>query len=561
MPNAPASSDTPPSAHANRHAWSLEMYGYLLAEALRKDTSAEAREVEKLPEAQIAAHIVTLVLEKADPTQNKGMTAWLVRQYAEGNLRLEDLGTANVTLTMFQRYAQRLEISQRDLGQYQSLAAVWESVIGFAQAEEQQISSKAQKALDRDKAYEESRILRQDPDGFAIAVPLTEFAAKWWGRGTRWCTSAENDNQFWQYNRRAPLIIFNIPKLKTHGKFQLWVTDEQIEFMDAADTQVSTKTMEKYWSNFSSIFHYAVSQNSKALAFFPEKFRTADLCNIAVGKSGDALLWVPTHLLTPELCLIAVRQNGLNLQHVPPDLQTQALYDVAVRNDGRALEYVPVEQRSRRLCQVAVTQTGNALRSVPPSLRTASLCKTALITSGEALEFVPESMRTGSLCKMAVAKKAFALLYVPKSRITAEMAEVAVRQNGFALQLIPVELITEEMCKIAVQQRSDSLQWVPGSLMTSEICATSVRQRGWNLRFVPRSLKTLDLCQVAVSQDRSAIAHVPPELCSTVTSSVPPPQMEEVVPLDPLWSGSLLDDLASAVQAGSPCQIDVSRHV
>jgi len=53
----------------------LEKYGHLLAEALRKDTSAEAREVEKLPEQQIQAHIVNLILEKADPSQNKGMTA------------------------------------------------------------------------------------------------------------------------------------------------------------------------------------------------------------------------------------------------------------------------------------------------------------------------------------------------------------------------------------------------------------------------------------------------------------------------------------------------------
>ena len=61
-----------------------------------------------------------------------GMTAWLVGQYAQGKLRLEDLGTANETLMMFRRYAPRLEIRQRDLGRYQNLAAVWDAVIGFA---------------------------------------------------------------------------------------------------------------------------------------------------------------------------------------------------------------------------------------------------------------------------------------------------------------------------------------------------------------------------------------------------------------------------------------------
>jgi hypothetical protein len=78
MPDPTTASSKISSSHANRHAWALEKYGHLLASALRKDTSAEAREVEKLPEQQIQAHIVSLILEKADPTQNKGMTAWLV---------------------------------------------------------------------------------------------------------------------------------------------------------------------------------------------------------------------------------------------------------------------------------------------------------------------------------------------------------------------------------------------------------------------------------------------------------------------------------------------------
>ena len=77
MPDPTTASSKISSSHANRHAWALEKYGHLLVEALRKDTSAEAREVEKLPEQQIQAHIVSLILEKADPTQNKGMTAWL----------------------------------------------------------------------------------------------------------------------------------------------------------------------------------------------------------------------------------------------------------------------------------------------------------------------------------------------------------------------------------------------------------------------------------------------------------------------------------------------------
>jgi len=283
---------------ANRHAWALRDSGDLLAAALRKDTSAEAREVEKLTEEKIPAQVVRLILEKADPTRNKGMTAWLVRQYGQGHLRLEDLGTANETLTMFRRYASRLGPGQRDLGQYQNLAAVWEAVIGFANDEEQRLSSKAQKALDRDKAYAESRILRQDLDGFTVAVPLTEFAAKWWGKGTRWCTAAEKSNRFSQYHKEAPLIVVVVPKLKENGKFQLWITEDGAQFMDAADKPISAILITQHFLRFETVVSFLLRQHGLALEHLPKNLCTAELCRIAVAQNGEALRYVPQKLVT-----------------------------------------------------------------------------------------------------------------------------------------------------------------------------------------------------------------------------------------------------------------------
>ena len=329
------------ASHANRHAWALEKYGHLLTEALRKDTSAEAREVEQFSDGQIPARLVSLILEKADPTQNKGMTAWLVGQYAQGKLRLEDLGTANETLTMFRRYAQRLEMSQRDLGQYQSLAAAWEAVITFANAEEQHISGKAQKALDRDKAYAESRILRQDLDGFTVAVPLTEFAAKWWGRGTRWCTASERGNVFREYHQEAPLIVVVIPGLKEKGKFQIWVAENEFHFMNAADNPVSEVLITEYWPRFEPILSFALGQAGWALKCVPPALRTEEICRIAVAQNGLALRYVALALCSEDLCRIAVAQDGRALIDVPWDLRAEEMCRIAVAQDGRALEHVP----------------------------------------------------------------------------------------------------------------------------------------------------------------------------------------------------------------------------
>jgi len=609
---------------AKRHAWALRDTGDLLVEALRKDTSAEAREVEKIPEEQIPAQVVRLILEKADPTRNKGMTAWLVRQYGQGHLRLEDLGTANETLAMFRRYAPRLGPGQRDLGRYQNLAAVWEAVIGFANDEEQRLSGKAQKALDRDKAYAESRILRHDPDGFTIAVPLTEFAAKWWGRGTRWCTAAEKDNRFWQYHKDAPLIIVVIPELKEKGKFQIWATEGDVQFMDAADERVSNKLIVRHWSRFERVLilalrqsglalehvpeelrtdeisSIAVSQHSRALEYVPWDLRTEDMCRIAVAQKGlaleyvpwdmrtedlcclaveqigEALHYVPRTRRTDEMCRIAVAQDGWALGYVPEDLCTEEMCRIAVAQDGRALQYVPEALRTDAMCRIAVAQNGKALNDVPHALRTDEICRMAVTQNGLALTEVLERLRTDEMCRIAVTQNGGALQYVPKTLRDEDMCRIAVAQNGWALEAVPSKLRTKEMYSIAVARDGFVLQRVPEALRTEEMCRIAVAQIGWALIYVPEALRTEVLCRLAVAQNGGSLAHVPEdlrteELCGVAVAqdgqaleSVPDALRSEMQHLaklpQPSWDLAILDQWAELMMPEHSLSLSGGRH-
>lgn len=52
-------------------------------------------------------------------------------------------------------------------------------------------------------------------DDFTHIIPHTEEAAKFHGRGTRWCTSAEKNSMFSHYNKDARLHIYN-PKNPTY---------------------------------------------------------------------------------------------------------------------------------------------------------------------------------------------------------------------------------------------------------------------------------------------------------------------------------------------------------
>jgi hypothetical protein len=596
MPDAPADLPKLPSAHAKRLAWALKESDHLLAEALRKDTSAEAREVEKLPEEQIPAQVVSLILEKADPTQNKGMTSWLAKQYARGDLRLEDLGTANETLTMFQRYAPRLGPVQRDLGRYPDLAAVWEAVIGFANDEEQHLSAKAQKALDRDKAYAESRILRQDEDGFTIAVPLTEFAAKWWGKGTRWCTAAEKDNQFKRYSWYAPLIVVVVPGLERRGKFQLWATEANIEFADAADRTPQPALIGKSWRYFDRLFSSVLRINGQFLKHVPKQLRSLELCAIAVKQSGLNLKFVPWAHRTPEICEIAVSQNAHALTHVrvrdrteglckiaveqmgrilgeiPKHLWSEEICKIALAQDGRALESVPDNLRSEELCRIALSQTTSALRFVPLSLRDFNLCKFVLERDGHALQYVPDRLRTPDLCEIAVKTHAEALRFVPEDFRSKALCEHAVRHHGRALEHVPRKLRTEKMCKLALGETGWALGHVPDALRTEEIRRLAIEKNGEVLCNVFSIHRTKELCEAAVRQNYKALVHVPvsmrtEEMCRIAVTKdggalwlVPEALLtEEICKIAVAQDGLALRDVPIHLRTEALCEIAVRQ--
>lgn len=397
MPAVPDESAKLNSAQAKRLGWALDKYGHLLAEAVGKDTSAEARDLRALPEAEIPAQVIHLLMEKADPTQAKTMTGWLVKQYATGGLRLEDTGTAHETLKMFQIYAPRLPEGRRDLGQYQSLAEAWDAVIHLAEAEQDKLGGKAQKVIDKAKAHAESRILRQDPDGFTIAVPLTEFAATWWGKGTRWCTSARKNNQFWTYHKDAPLIVMVIPELGERGKFQCWATEKELALVDVQDKWPVEKLIGENWRRFESIFRLLLLQHGAALTFVPNKLRTEELCRIAVEQTPYALRWVPEHVRTAEILRITVAQNAWALGMVEADLRTEELCRIALVQAGGVLRLVPQQLRTETLCRIAVERDGAALEWVPEILRTEELCKIAVAQNWEAFQFLPNRIRKNAV--------------------------------------------------------------------------------------------------------------------------------------------------------------------
>jgi Domain of unknown function (DUF4116) len=524
----------------------LDLHGQALSEATgkREPTSCEAK---------LSAKDLVLRFSNADPTPGKSRTQWLIKAYIKDDqFKLEDLGRADAALAAFERFKRRLPLEQRELSRFKSLRELETLVDPFVRAEararlERDLSSatgREKRRLECVKARDESIIIQEEDGLPTIAVPMTEFASKWWGRGTKWCTAAEKGNIFNEYHKEAPLVVIVCPD---GTKFQAYVTPKDIQFMDATDKDVEKSTIRERWSEFESIIYWMIEQNGYVLQYVPEEHRNLELCRLAIQRGKWAIEFVPKYHQTFELCYNAIQQNEQALQFIPKQHKTLKLCLMAIKQDGLELRNIPEKDRIPELCRLAVEQNGSALEYVPRKHHSEELYKIAVEQNGIALKYVPEEDRTPELCRIAVEQNGNALQYIPNKKRTFELRRIAVgkgfgltsalsppaipsdsqtmldnneilelcfiaiQKNGLTLQDINEDHRTPELCRIAVEQNGWALEFVPEEQRTPELCRLAVEQNGMALYAVPPKFKKLDLCRIAVQQKGDALRHVPEE--------------------------------------------------
>jgi Domain of unknown function (DUF4116) len=478
-----------------------DCYGLSLEEAIRtKDNHFHKQ--------GLSVQDMVLYFSQSDPTAGKSRTQWLIQTYiSDERFKLEDSGRAHAALSAFERFKRKLPLEQREIHNLPTLSALETLVAPFIRAEEKarlerdlsSATGRELRRLEELKARDESIILQEGEDMATIAVPMTEFAAKWWGRGTRWCTAAEKDNAFFDYHKKAPLIVL----VDTDGqKFQMYVTSDTIQFMDDHDDNVQTWKVRDRWHSMQPLLDWAIKHNGRALQYVPENHRTKESCRIAVTNYLHAITFVPNHLKSDEL------------------------YHLAFTLHWEALLYIPIEQRTEELCRLAITNGGRNLTSVPKSLRTQELCRMALEQDGRAIIFVPEDLRNDDLYRMALKSNGLALFGLPKSLRTPEFCQIAVEQNGEALEYVPYQYHTLELYALAFQQSSRALMYMPEDDITLEMCQHAIDQYGELLEYVPNRFRTQNLCQRAVINNADALSYVPEEYQTqellTIIHSQPP---------------------------------------
>ena len=171
-------------------------------------------------------------LEAIDPTKNKQYVPWLVKQLAANQFRLEDRPRINKLLTDFLSIKNRLPQEQRDLGRL-TLHQL-DDIVDQAMSVDLATDKQQAPATGTFPVVPGSKVLYNGPLG-QLAIPETEEASCELGRGTKWCTAAQEDNMFSHYSKEAPLYVW---RDKNGEKYQFHF-GEEAQLMDSRDRPLS----------------------------------------------------------------------------------------------------------------------------------------------------------------------------------------------------------------------------------------------------------------------------------------------------------------------------------
>lgn len=160
---------------------------------------------------------------RCDPTydevghpQKKGKyVQWLLNAYNKEIITSESLNECTFLLDVFNRY--RSLLAEKDIMRYdtlQKLRDVLEPYLDDPYADVHETS----KAVRIRKIKEGAEKVYEDEE-WAVFVPHTWEASRYYGKGTRWCTAYDSSDSFFnQYNNKGPLYI-NINR-QTKKKWQ-----------------------------------------------------------------------------------------------------------------------------------------------------------------------------------------------------------------------------------------------------------------------------------------------------------------------------------------------------
>lgn len=202
---------------------------------------------------------VTAILEFFQTKIHKKYVQWLANRYMNKEFQLEDWKQIKDDLKTFDKVKAKLRI--KDINQYESMVALDKVIDALKDTDNRSNKQKEKDARAKIFKDKDAVLFYKDSD-IKIEIPKTEEAACILGKGTRWCTSARDNNMFSYYNRDGDLYIITT---KSGEKYQFHLHTKQ--FMDSSDRDVPMiELLEEYPSILKAIpdLEYELSMFTRA---------------------------------------------------------------------------------------------------------------------------------------------------------------------------------------------------------------------------------------------------------------------------------------------------------
>jgi len=176
-------------------------------------------------------------LEQSDPSPAKKYVNWMIVRYLKGDIRrLEDIPSRIAPALMKFQSLQNKKKLKPEHSDINKIRSIEDAMDEYSIDSNQTQGNKSQAKSVEKSMYDsnEAQLIFNSPE-YKIVVPKTEEASCFFGKNTRWCTAAANNNQFDNYSQDGPLyIILHKP---TNSRWQFSFASG--EYMDERDEPIN----------------------------------------------------------------------------------------------------------------------------------------------------------------------------------------------------------------------------------------------------------------------------------------------------------------------------------
>lgn len=199
---------------------------------------------------------------------NKGYFTWLYNLLKTGNLKEEDFYKAKEYLNLFGKFINKIPKENRDINKFKTLGDLYLVVKPFAEGEPTQATSKSDE-LRKIKKEEIDKVFENE--NWLVMIPKTERASCLIGKGTQWCTVAEeSENYFERYNNDGPLYVIVNKDSYADGSKKYQLHFESDSLMDENDRPIPATHFFDYVENANELQEFFQGASDKFWEFVLE---------------------------------------------------------------------------------------------------------------------------------------------------------------------------------------------------------------------------------------------------------------------------------------------------